>query len=49
MLREVAEMRYLWSTPHCLSGERLEQLIGRMPVTPLDQALDHTLKALFRE
>jgi len=49
MLREVAEMRYLWSLPHCLSGERLEQLIGRLPLTPLDEAMDQTLKTLFRE
>jgi nucleoside-diphosphate-sugar epimerase len=49
MLREIAEMRYLWSTPHCLSSERLEQLTGKLPITPLDQAMDETLKALFRQ
>jgi hypothetical protein len=42
-------MRYLWSTPHCLSSERLEQLTGKLPITPLDQAMDETLKALFRQ
>ena len=47
MLREIAEMRYLWSAPHRLSGERLKQLIGEVPVTPLDQAMDETLRELF--
>jgi len=47
MLREIAEMRYLWSAPHRLSGERLKQLIGEVPATPLDQAMDETLRELF--
>jgi nucleoside-diphosphate-sugar epimerase len=47
MLRELAEMRYLWSVPHRLSGERLEKLIGSVPITALDQALDATLTELF--
>jgi nucleoside-diphosphate-sugar epimerase len=48
MLRELAEMRYLWSVPHLLSGERLAKLIGTIPATPLDQALDATLSELFK-
>lgn len=47
MLREISEMRYLWSVPHRLSGERLAKLIGEVPVTPLDRALDETLRELF--
>jgi nucleoside-diphosphate-sugar epimerase len=47
MLREVSEMRYLWSVPHRLSGERLAKLIGEAPITPLDRALDETLRELF--
>jgi nucleoside-diphosphate-sugar epimerase len=47
MMREIAEMRYLWSVPHRLSGQRLEQLVGKVPVTPLEQALDETLRQLF--
>jgi nucleoside-diphosphate-sugar epimerase len=48
MLREISEMRYLWKTPHRLVGERLEQLVGKVPITPLDQALDETLRELYR-
>jgi hypothetical protein len=33
--------------PHRLSGERLAKLIGEVPVTPLDRALDETLRELF--
>lgn len=48
MLREVAEMSYLWSVPHRLSGERLTSLIGTVPATPLPQAMDETLRMLYR-
>jgi len=47
MWRELAEMRYLWNVPHRLSGARLSKLI-EVPQTPLDQAMDETLRALFR-
>jgi nucleoside-diphosphate-sugar epimerase len=47
MLRELVEMRYLWDTPHRLSGERLAQLVGALPVTPLEQALEEALRELF--
>ncbi len=47
MLREISEMRYLWSAPHRLSSERLEKLVGSVPVTPLERALDETLRELF--
>jgi nucleoside-diphosphate-sugar epimerase len=48
MLRELVEMRYLWDTPHRLSGERLTQLIGSLPATPLEQALEASLVELFK-
>lgn len=47
MWRELAEMRYLWDVPHRLSGEHLARLMGAISDTPLDQAMDETLRALF--
>jgi nucleoside-diphosphate-sugar epimerase len=47
MWRELAELRYLWDVPHRLSGERLAALIGGLPATPLDRAMDETLSGLF--
>jgi nucleoside-diphosphate-sugar epimerase len=44
MWRELAEMRYLWDVPHRLSGERLEKLLGKVPHTPLDEALQGALR-----
>lgn len=49
MWRELAEMRYLWDVPHRLSGDRLASLLGPIPATPLDQALEETLTNLFPE
>jgi nucleoside-diphosphate-sugar epimerase len=45
--RELAELRYLWEVPHRLSGERLAKVIGAVPATPLDEAMDATLRELF--
>jgi nucleoside-diphosphate-sugar epimerase len=47
MLRELAEMRYLWRVPHRLSGERLAGIVGEIPATPLATALEDTLRELF--
>jgi nucleoside-diphosphate-sugar epimerase len=47
MLREISEMRYLWSVSHRLSGERLAKLVGEVADTPLDRAMDETLRELF--
>jgi nucleoside-diphosphate-sugar epimerase len=47
MWRELAELRYLWEVPHRLSGDRLTRVIGSVPATPLDEAMDATLRALF--
>ncbi len=48
MLREVAELRYLWYVPHRLSGERLAALIGTVPHTPLERAVEDALRELFQ-
>jgi nucleoside-diphosphate-sugar epimerase len=48
MFRELAEMRYLWNVPHRLAGERLTSLLGTVPATPLDDAMDATLRELFK-
>ena len=45
MLREVLAMRYLWERPHALDDSALRALIGRVPHTPLPQALRATLGA----
>jgi nucleoside-diphosphate-sugar epimerase len=47
MFREVAEMRYLWNVPHQLAGERLTSVLGSVPATPLDDAMDAALRELF--
>jgi nucleoside-diphosphate-sugar epimerase len=39
MLREVVAMRYLWDVPHALAGTRLGELVGALPVTPVDEAM----------
>jgi nucleoside-diphosphate-sugar epimerase len=48
MWRELAEMRYLWDVPHRLSAQRLAKLIGTVPSTPLEQALEATLVELYQ-
>lgn len=47
MWRELGELRYLWRVLHRLSGEKLEQLLGTVPATPLDQAIETALRELF--
>jgi nucleoside-diphosphate-sugar epimerase len=46
MWRELAEMRYLWQTPHALTGEKLAALIGPEPSTPLPVAVRQALQDL---
>ena len=43
LMRELAEMRYLWRRPIRLSNARLETCIGPEPRTPLDEAVRATL------
>jgi nucleoside-diphosphate-sugar epimerase len=38
-----SEMAYLWRRPHRLTGEKLEAVIGRLPRTPLAQAIAEAL------
>ncbi|WP_428241098.1 NAD-dependent epimerase/dehydratase family protein [Gynuella sp.] len=45
-LREILEMRYLWRQPVRLSNQRLTALLGEEPHTPLDQAVEQTLRGL---
>ncbi len=45
--REIAEMRYLWLTPHALDGSKLTRLIGTVPHTPIDQAVPQALRQLY--
>lgn len=45
-LREMREMRYLWTDPVFLDGARLEGAIGPEPRTDLDEAVRLTLQGL---
>ena len=47
MWRELVAMSYLWRVPHALDGRRLAATVGPLPQTPLDQALEEALRALF--
>ncbi len=44
--REIAEMRYLWETPHALDGTAFRELVPGFRATPLDAALRATLRTL---
>jgi nucleoside-diphosphate-sugar epimerase len=46
LLRELSRMRYLWREAHRLSGAKLEGVIGSVPHTALDAALDATMAEL---
>ena len=46
MWRELAEMRYLWQTPHALAGDKLAALIGPEPRTELSVAVPQALRDL---
>lgn len=43
MMRELVRMRYLWTQPHALSGERLAHTAGPLPSTPVAVALRQAL------
>lgn len=45
-LRELMEMRYLWREPVRIDNGRLTALLGREPHTPLDEAVETTLRGL---
>ena len=44
--RELLEMRYLWRQPVRMTNDRLTQLLGEEPHTPLDDAVRATLVGL---
>ncbi|MBD8871580.1 NAD(P)H-binding protein [Rhodanobacter sp. DHB23] len=44
VLRELREMRYLWREPLQLDNRRLLACLGEEPHTPLDQAVETTLR-----
>ena len=44
--RELAEMSYLWETPHRIDGRKLKAAIGAIPQTPLDTAVNTSLADL---
>jgi nucleoside-diphosphate-sugar epimerase len=46
LFRELSEISYLWSVPHAIDGAALEAVIGRLPHTPLDDAVPAALAAL---
>ncbi len=46
MFRELLEMRYLWRTPVRMHNTHLLSVLGQEPHTPLDQAVEVTLKGL---
>jgi nucleoside-diphosphate-sugar epimerase len=46
MLRELAEMRYLWVRPIGLDEAKLRAFLGQVPFTPLDAAMRESLADL---
>jgi nucleoside-diphosphate-sugar epimerase len=46
VFRELADISYLWSTPHAIDGARLAEIIGDFPRAPLDPAIAASLAAL---
>jgi nucleoside-diphosphate-sugar epimerase len=46
LLREMREMRYLWQQPVRMDNSRLVATLGREPHTPLDDAVEASLRGL---
>jgi nucleoside-diphosphate-sugar epimerase len=46
MGRELSELEYLWRVPHAISGGKLKAAIGKIPHTPLPEAVAASLRAL---
>lgn len=49
LAREMLEMRYLWSLPHTLSGEKFARLLPEFQGTPLQEVLRRSLPADLRD
>jgi nucleoside-diphosphate-sugar epimerase len=45
-LREMMEMKYLWQQPIRMNNTKLIQQLGKEPSTPIDKAVEDTLKGL---
>ncbi|MCW8128157.1 NAD-dependent epimerase/dehydratase family protein [Microbulbifer halophilus] len=45
-LRELMELRYLWQQPVRMDNAKLVSVLGRESVTPLEQAVEETLRGL---
>lgn len=45
-VKEMLEMRYLWATDVRMDNAKLKALLGREPMTPLDEAVGVTLRGL---
>lgn len=45
-LREMMEMKYLWQQPIRMNNSKLLAQLGEEPTTPIDQAVENTLKGL---
>lgn len=43
--RETLEMRYLWSVPHTLNGDKLARLLPEFRATPLEEVVRDALRA----
>jgi nucleoside-diphosphate-sugar epimerase len=46
LFRELAEMRYLWTTPLHMGNARLRAMLGAEPHTPWDDAVRATLRGM---
>lgn len=46
LLKELREMRYIWSTPIRMDNACLVSVLGEEPRTPLDTAVRHTLESM---
>lgn len=44
--REMREMRYLWHVPVRMDNARLIEVLGHEPHTPLDEAVEATLRGM---
>lgn len=45
LMRVLADMSYLWRVPHALDDARLRAVVGELQCTPLDLALERSVKA----
>ena len=46
LCRELSEIEYLWKQPHRINGDKLKAVIGDVPHTPLDAAVQRAIQDL---